>query len=244
MVAKNYADDVLATNTKKWHDAASQINMKNGGTTPFKTVTNAKLDTMYAQKSQPDDEFTHCDATGTKRCVAVAQQPDDEFTHCDATGTKRCVAVAQQTQPDDEFVHCDNTGTKRCVAVLSQLNDPLGHSDATFIPAKAAAAATVDTQKAFEATKTADVASRNAANTAEANALKEKVRAARNTQQAGDQEHNPYPAVPGYYKNLYIPSEEMYLSLETPVESYAAKAESLAEVRQTVKTQLETMDAW
>jgi hypothetical protein len=49
MVAKNYADDVLATNTKKWHDAASQINMKNGGTTPFKTVTNARLDTMYAQ---------------------------------------------------------------------------------------------------------------------------------------------------------------------------------------------------
>jgi hypothetical protein len=25
--------------------------MKNGGTTPFKTVTNAKLDTMYAQVS-------------------------------------------------------------------------------------------------------------------------------------------------------------------------------------------------
>jgi hypothetical protein len=49
MVAKNYADDVLATNTKKWHDSASQINMKNGGTTPFKTVTNARLDTMYAQ---------------------------------------------------------------------------------------------------------------------------------------------------------------------------------------------------
>jgi len=48
MVAKNYADDVAATNTKKWHDAASRINMMNGGTTPFKTVTNAKLDTMYA----------------------------------------------------------------------------------------------------------------------------------------------------------------------------------------------------
>jgi hypothetical protein len=49
MVAKNYADDVASTNTKKWHDAASRINMMNGGTTPFKTVTNAKLDTMYAQ---------------------------------------------------------------------------------------------------------------------------------------------------------------------------------------------------
>jgi hypothetical protein len=49
MVAKNYADDVAKTNEKKWHDSASRINMMNGGTTPFKTVTNAKLDTMYAQ---------------------------------------------------------------------------------------------------------------------------------------------------------------------------------------------------
>ena len=50
MVAKNYAADTLETNTKKWHDAASRINMMNGGTTPFRTVTNAKLNTMYAQQ--------------------------------------------------------------------------------------------------------------------------------------------------------------------------------------------------
>ena len=50
MVAKNYADDTRDTNTKKWHDAASRINMMNGGTTPFRTVTNARLDTMYAQQ--------------------------------------------------------------------------------------------------------------------------------------------------------------------------------------------------
>jgi len=34
--------------------------MKNGGTTPFKTVTNARLDTMYAQTSplgQADASF-------------------------------------------------------------------------------------------------------------------------------------------------------------------------------------------
>ena len=49
MVAKNYADDVARTNEKKWKDAASRINMMNGGTTPFKTVTNAKLDSVYAQ---------------------------------------------------------------------------------------------------------------------------------------------------------------------------------------------------
>lgn len=173
MVAKNYADDVAATNKKKWHDAASRINMMNGGTTPFKTVTNAKLDTMYAQTS-----------------------------------------------------------------------DPLGPSDATFVPAKAAAAAVVDTQQSFEATKTADVAARNAANTADANALKEKVRAAANLQKAGEQDHNPYPAVPGYYKNVYIPEEEMYISLETPTTSYAEKAESLATSKATVMKQLTTMDAW
>ena len=173
MVAKNYADDVAATNKKKWHDAASRINMMNGGTTPFKTVTNARLDSVYAQNS-----------------------------------------------------------------------DPLGHSDASFIPAKAEASNVVETQKAFEAKKTSDVAARNAANTNEANALKEKVRAARNQQQAGDQSHNPYPAVPGYYKNLYIPEEEMYLSIETPAQSYKEKADSLAVVKQTVATQLKTMDDW
>jgi hypothetical protein len=51
MVAKNYADDVAKTNEKKWKDAASRINMMNGGTTPFKTVTNAKL----VQTSTPDE---------------------------------------------------------------------------------------------------------------------------------------------------------------------------------------------
>jgi len=51
MVAKNYASDVADTNEKKWKDAASRINMMNGGTSPFKTVSNAKLDTMYAQAS-------------------------------------------------------------------------------------------------------------------------------------------------------------------------------------------------
>ena len=60
MVAKNYAEDNLATNTKKWHDAASRINMMNGGTTPFRTVTNARLDTKYVQLSDP---LGHSDAT-------------------------------------------------------------------------------------------------------------------------------------------------------------------------------------
>jgi len=54
-VAKNYADDVAKTNEKKWKDSASRINMMNGGTTPFKTVTNAPLKSKYAQISTPDE---------------------------------------------------------------------------------------------------------------------------------------------------------------------------------------------
>ena len=54
MVAKNYADDTLATNTKKWKDAASRVNMMNGGTTPFRTVTNARLDTAYIYVPEED----------------------------------------------------------------------------------------------------------------------------------------------------------------------------------------------
>jgi len=46
MVAKNYARDTAAANDKKWHDAASRINMMNGGTTPFRGVAN-KLDSKY-----------------------------------------------------------------------------------------------------------------------------------------------------------------------------------------------------
>jgi hypothetical protein len=56
--------------------------------------------------------------------VAVAQQPDEDFTHCDSTGNRRYVAVAQQTQPDDDFTHCDSTGTRRCVATLAQYETP------------------------------------------------------------------------------------------------------------------------
>ena len=75
MVAKNYADDTLETNTKKWHDAASRINMMNGGTTPFKTVTNAKLDTMYAQTSDP---LGPSDATFIPSKAAAAKLVGDQ----------------------------------------------------------------------------------------------------------------------------------------------------------------------
>ena len=71
MVAKNYADDTLATNTKKWHDAASRINMMNGGTTPFKTVTNARLDTKYVYI--PEEEMFLAMETPVESYAAKAE---------------------------------------------------------------------------------------------------------------------------------------------------------------------------
>ena len=45
-------------------------------------------------------------------------------------------------------------------------------------------------------------------------------------------------------KLLYIPSEHIFLSMETPVESYKAKADSLADNKAAAMKQLYTMDAW
>jgi len=106
-------------------------------------------------------------------------------------------------------------------------------ADKSFIPHKAEASNVVKEQKAFEASKTADVAARNDANTAETQALRNHVGATKT------KKHNEFS---NYY--VYVPEEEVYINLETPVESYAAKAASLDEVKQTVKTQLTTMDAW
>jgi len=106
-------------------------------------------------------------------------------------------------------------------------------ADKSFVPAKAEASNVVNTQKAFEAAKTADVEARNAANTAEAQAHRNEV---------GAKKNEAHKVFSNYY--VYVPEEEMYINLETPVESYAAKADSLATVKQTVSTQLKTMDDW
>ena len=45
-------------------------------------------------------------------------------------------------------------------------------------------------------------------------------------------------------KLLYIPDEHIFLSIETPVESYKAKADSLAVAKEVAMKQLYTMDAW
>ena len=75
MVAKNYADDTLETNTKKWHDAASRINMMNGGTTPFRTVTNARLDTKYVYI--PEEEM-YISLVGDDKKEEAAAEPAKE----------------------------------------------------------------------------------------------------------------------------------------------------------------------
>ena len=74
MVAKNYADDTRDTNTKKWHDAASRINMMNGGTTPFRTVTNARLDTMYAQQPFGPSDATFVPSKEEAAATVASQQ--------------------------------------------------------------------------------------------------------------------------------------------------------------------------
>jgi Asp-tRNA(Asn)/Glu-tRNA(Gln) amidotransferase B subunit len=106
-------------------------------------------------------------------------------------------------------------------------------ADKSFVPHKAEATNVVNEQKAFEASKTADVAARNDANTAETQALRNHVGATKT------QKHNEFS---NYY--VYVPEEEVYINLETPVESYAAKAESLEIAKATAMKQLYDMDAW
>merc|ERR1711957_583987 len=93
---------------------------------------------------------------------------------------------------------------------------PFGKSDDTFVPGKIGAANFVATQQAYEAWKEADVATRDAANIAQTNALKAHVSTARDSQIQGDFHHDLYPrrslwagrAEPTF---VYIPEEELYL---------------------------------
>jgi hypothetical protein len=63
--------------------------------------------------------------------------------------------------------------SKTLYTALVQLGD--NEADKSFVPAKAAAASVTSAQQAFEAKKTADVAARNDANTAETDAFKNAV---------------------------------------------------------------------
>jgi len=73
------------------------------------------------------------------------------------------------------------------------MGDPLGKANETFIPSKEAAAKTVADQQAFEAAKTADVASRNGANTNAADTLKTHVRTMRDNQSQGEAPLDNHP---------------------------------------------------
>lgn len=74
-----------------------------------------------------------------------------------------------------------------------QTNDPLGKANETFVPSKEAAAKVVADQQAFEAAKTADVASRNDANTNAADTLKTHVRTMRDNQSQGEAPLDNHP---------------------------------------------------
>jgi len=76
---------------------------------------------------------------------------------------------------------------------FAQTSDPLGKANETFIPSKAGAAKVVADQEAFEAAKTADVASRNAANTNAADTLWHHVSNARDVQSQGEAPLDNYP---------------------------------------------------
>ena len=80
------------------------------------------------------------------------------------------------------------------LAQVSGVNVPLpyGSSDVTFVPGKAAAAAVVAQQQAYEAKKTAEIAAANAKAIRETNALKAHVTAARVDQVNNEVYQNPY----------------------------------------------------
>ena len=90
MVAKNYADDTRDTNTKKWHDAASRINMMNGGTTPFRTVTNARLDTKYVYIPEED---IYISLIGDEEPAAEPAPEKKELDMDNSKGSKDAAAI-------------------------------------------------------------------------------------------------------------------------------------------------------
>ena len=123
-------------------------------------------------------------------------------------------------------------------------------SRSTFEAHVAEAANVVKTQQAFEAAKTADVAARNAKDTAESQAYSDKVKLARTRQQAGDYPQPPYPMLKTW---AGPPASLMQMSAPvpapedpkkgTPAFSYKEKADSLSAVRAAVAEQERFMAA-
>ena len=108
------------------------------------------------------------------------------------------------------------------------------------------AANVVKTQQAFEKKKTADVAARNAKNTADTLALRNKVSAARTRQTAGEYPQHPYPTVKQWAaapQFVQIAGDEEADAKPagpkpgTPAWSYKEKADSLRAVNAAVAEQ-------
>ena len=111
----------------------------------------------------------------------------------------------------------------------------------------AEAANVVKTQQGFEKTKTADVAKRNAKNTADTLALRNHVSAGRTRQTAGEYPQNPYPTVKQWAaapQFIQLAGDEETKDAPpappkkgTPADSYKQKADSLRAVNAAVAEQ-------
>ena len=111
----------------------------------------------------------------------------------------------------------------------------------------AEAANVVKTQQGFEKTKTADVAKRNAKNTADTLALRNHVSAGRTRQTAGEYPQNPYPTVKQWAaapQFIQLAGDEETKDAPpappkkgTPADSYKQKADSLRAVTAAVAEQ-------
>lgn len=149
-----------------------------------------------AQLSTPDESRKAWDETRNTSWAVVAEQQRFQAEH-NAMVAKNFDDDTAATDAKKNHVrkgYIKTLNGSNSFAQLQEEGDPLGESNGTFVPSKAAAAKLVADQQAWEAAKTADVASRNDANTAAADALKAHVTLARDTQAQGDdRQANLYP---------------------------------------------------
>lgn len=149
-----------------------------------------------AQLNTPDESRAAWDSTRNTSWAVVAEQQRFQAEH-NAMVAKNFDDDTAATDAQKNHVRKGYVKTLSGANSFVQTNeagDPLGESNGTFVPSKASAAATIAKQEAFEAAKTADVASRNAANTNAADTLKHHVTLARDIQaQGGDRNENVYP---------------------------------------------------
>ena len=149
-----------------------------------------------AQLTTPDESRKAWDETRNTSWAVVAEQQRFQSEH-NAMVAKNFDDDTNATDAQKNHVrkgYIKTLNGSNSFAQTSEEGDPLGESNGTFVPSKVAAAKVVADQQAFEAAKTADVASRNSANTNAADTLKAHVTLARDTQAQGDdRQDNVYP---------------------------------------------------